>query len=269
MHENKDGARNGAQVRCYLVRPRETLLILGDLSPVVHDLDLHILSCGLTYEPLVRQLIADGLLALSLHLVSRPPDEYVGWTVSIQELEPAVNLFFTGSAGAGHAVGRAFLENIEPRDESVFFCQAKRREGEPQLSSVAVSGIDLYGMVEQFYEKSEQKLARYFHREERVALVLALPNADREWIRALGVEQVFGLPESAGVNLLSERRLIFRCGCDREKIAGVLVGAYGSHPEALFSSEEEVIVECPRCAAQYSIRRDDYERSRRQGAERK
>jgi molecular chaperone Hsp33 len=246
------------EVESYLVRRRDALAVYGDFRPLLRDLELHSLAWELHYDPLVLQLLADGLTALGLHLASLPPNQFVGWTVSIQE--PPVNLFFAGDSGSGAVVGRAFLEGVEPRPENLFVAQLKSPDSEPRRSTVPVDGIDIYGMVEHYYTRSEQRLARFLHDGPRAVLILALPQADAAWIRSLAPEAAFQLPREREVKLLARRHLTWRCGCDREKLANVLVGAYGSAPEALFKEEERVEVECPRCGALLAVSRDEYER---------
>lgn len=246
------------RIDSHLIRERDALVVYGDFRFLLQDLDLHLLSQGVQHDAFTRHVLADGLTALGLHLSSRPPDEYVGWTVSIQK--PLMNLFFTGSLDSGCIVGRAFLEGVEPRQDNTFISQTNRGFGDAQLSSVSVQSVDLFEMVEEFYRQSEQKEARYFHEEPAVALLVALPGADLEWIGSVGTREVFSLPGSAQVEHLATRHLSFRCGCDRNKIAGILVGAYGASPETLFSQDAEIEVECPRCAGKITVTREEYDR---------
>jgi hypothetical protein len=260
-------ASNVARLKKYLLADREAVVVLGDFSPLIEDLDLHILSCGLNYDGFVRQLLADGVSALALHLTLRPRDEYVGWTVSIQKPEP-LNLFFTGNSGSSSVAGRAFLEGVEPRDENVFVAQVKRGLGELRASTVAVEGVDLYGMVEAYYEQSEQNLARFFHRSQGpVAMVAALPDADPDWLRGLDGEAVFAVPSLDQAKLLAAWDFSFRCGCDASKVGLDLFGLTRGHPELLFASEDEVTVDCRRCGASYRFTRRDYEACRQRHEE--
>jgi molecular chaperone Hsp33 len=177
-----------------------------------------------------------------------------------------MNLFFTGDFDAGTVIGRAFLEGIEPRPENVLISQLRTSHGEVRTSSVSVRGIDIFAMVERYYAQSEQRLARFLHLESRAVLILGLPHADVRWIRSLQPEAAFRLPRRRSVKLLARRRILLRCGCDREKIAGVLVGVYGPAPEALFSQDSSVEVDCPRCGARLTVTRTDYERAWRDGS---
>lgn len=252
-------AANEVLLETHLIRGRDTLVVYASFCPLLEDLDFHLLSLGIQHDALTRQILGDGLTALGLHLATRPVEEYVGWTVSIQK--PMMNLFFTGTADTGCIVGRAFLDGVEPRPDNVFISQSKRDVGEPQLSNISVAGIDVFAMVEQFYEQSEQKVGRFFHRELDHAFLLSLPGAKREWLEQVETDEVFEQRACSRVEHLSTRPLHFRCGCD----AGILVGAHGRSPEALFSEDREVEVECPRCAATILVNREDYENLLREG----
>ena len=252
-------ARSPSEVACYLIREHDVLAFYGDFRPLGVDLDLHILSCGLQYDPLARQLLLDGLIALALHLCARPAGEHVGWTVSIQR--PAMNLFFTGDASETTVVGRVFLGGVEPRSHNVLISQTTSVHSEARRSSVDVEGIDIFAMVERYYRQSEQRPARFFASEAQSALVLGLPDADGRWIANLSDREVFRLP-SRGEGLLSRRRVSLRCGCDRLKITNALVGIYGGMTDDLFRSDPAVEVECPRCGARVVVTRGDYDRAR-------
>jgi len=53
-----------------------------------------------------------------------------------------------------------------------------------------------------------------------------------------------------------ERRLFrWRCGCNEQKILEVLAPLMLKDPDALFGGDEEVQVNCPRCAARYRVAR--------------
>ncbi len=265
MHDESTDETNtappGARLQSWFVRERGALLITGDFAAVTRDLDLHALACGIEYEPLVRTLLVDGLTALGFHLATRPADESVGWTVTLPG--ESLNLFFTGHAGDGTVVGRAFTEGVEPRDESLFFAQVKRGRQEARTSTVPVNGLDLYDAVEHFWEQSEQKVARFFHDTGTSAFLTSLPEGDDDWIRAVDVEEVFALSGSDGVRFLAERPVVFRCGCDKAVVTRVLVAAYGDAVDDLFARDESVRVECPRCGAGYTVARGEYDEARR------
>ncbi|MEM7235842.1 MAG: Hsp33 family molecular chaperone HslO [Planctomycetota bacterium] len=242
----------------YLYRERDVVVLFGDLTRILEDFSLHVLSVGLEYDGLTHQLLSDGLQALSFHLATRPADEYVGWTICVED--PRAYLFFTGSSRSGAVVGRAFDDEVEAKQENIFVSQVKRDDGETRTSSVPVEGVDLFGMVEGYYRTSEQKLARFFHRDSVVAFAQALPNADNEWLRKVGTDEIFDLHESGKLDYLATREFRFRCGCHKDRIAGLMVGAYGTKTDDLFQSDPSVEVQCPRCGANTVITREDYER---------
>jgi molecular chaperone Hsp33 len=60
--------------------------------------------------------------------------------------------------------------------------------------------------------------------------------------------------------LLETRHFRFHCGCDLDKILPIL-GSWRDKPEELFGDAQEVIIQCPRCAARYQVTRDMLEGS--------
>jgi molecular chaperone Hsp33 len=252
-----------AEVRSNLVRSRDVVAFEGDFRAVVEDAELHNLAYSLDVDPLGRCLLADGLAALGLHMAARRRDEHIGWTISIQE--PPLNLFLTADVGAGTLVGRVFAAGVEPRGENLFLAQVKQGAGEPVLSTVPVEGLDIFAMVERFYAKSEQRLARFFHQNHRVLLVQSLPDTDLEWLARIDAAEAFGLLADARTKGLETRRVRWHCGCDKRKIVEVLIGLYGDAVDELFGREAESEVHCPRCGSSFVVERGEYEAAGRSG----
>ncbi len=253
--------------RTYLDREHDCLAVFGDPAPLHQDLDLHLLSCGIQLDPVMMRLLRDGLSAMALYLVSRPRFESFGWTVSLTD--PRANLFFAGTQLENTVVGRVFLENIKTIPKSRFYAQIRRPFSPLQTSSLEVEGADMLWIVEQYCLKSDQQDARLFRGDgERVALVSALPNVDREWFRGLESKEVFRLESAGAIDLVNERTMAFRCGCDSEWIARALASMFGEAPESLFRGDMDVEAECPRCGATHRIARKTFDRmlSRKEAA---
>ena len=65
------------------------------------------------------------------------------------------------------------------------------------------------------------------------------------------------LERGVGMKLVSEHRVVFRCGCDANRIARVLGSIYRENPEEIFLGDPTLEAECPRCGAKYQISRED------------
>lgn len=249
-----------AITRSYLVRDRDAVATLTDFTPVVAEMELHYLTLGIQYDPFVLQLLTDGITGLALHLSSRPVDEHVAWDVSIQKPWP-VNLFFAGSSRDDNVIARAYLEDIRPRDDNVLIARSRREFGKEQTSYVDFEGVDLFGMVEKYYQQSEQKRARFFHRKPMSAMLQALPGCDMEWLDRVDRDEVLALPEQPRVEPLADRPYRFLCGCSADRLARYLVGDPRSDEEALFGPDSELEATCGRCGSAFRITRDDYRRA--------
>ncbi len=247
----------GALFLTYLDRQRDLLLVYGDPSPLHRDLELHLLSCCIRHERPTAALLKDGLTAMALYLISRPRFESFGWTISLQH--PRLNLFFAGSAKKNTLVGRAFLENVQPAPRHLFYAQISRSFGELQTSSIEVEGSDIFKMVEQFCSRSDQQPVRFFLGEgRRVALASPFPGADRKWFQSADPAEIMALEKSGDLKLIADRGVLFRCGCDRKMITGIVVKLYHQDPEELFRGDPEVEVECPRCGAHHVVTREQF-----------
>ncbi len=256
---------NATSVESFLLPDRDVLALFGDFAPLQRDLELHLVSNGITYDPFVRTLLSDGLIALGLHVASRPVDEHVGWTVSIQD--PLLNLFFAGSSSTESLVGRAFVheEEIKVRDTNLFVCESKREHGDRQESYIEVSGLDVFAMAEKFYRESEQKLGRFFHGDGEVGLLVTLPDAEGDWLPSTTAEEVFELRKEKKMRFLATRKFIFGCGCNGQKIGASLATIYGENLDELFGEDERLEVECPRCGSSIGLTREDLQGPRSSG----
>ncbi len=248
------------QTRSFLARDENVLVLVGNFDPIAAELELHALSNGLSYDAFVRQVLCDGLIALGMHLAARPVDEYVGWTVSVQE--PAMNLFFTGSTQDEALAGRAFLDEAEVRlrDHNLFVSQSRRPSAETHESFVEVDGIDVFGMVEHYYSQSEQRHGRFLTAEGRdVILLQSLPDSDVAWLQNVTREEIEQRLNESRLQFLAERHFHFRCGCDRGRMLGMLKAAYGPDSSALFESDETVELQCRRCGARLDVTETEYQ----------
>jgi len=257
-----DGLPRGTEARSLLIREHDAVAFLGDFRALVVDFELHLMACSLDIDPFARQLVADGFAALGLHMLTRRRDEHVAWTISVQE--PPVNLFFTADVGASTLVGRAFLDGVEPRDHNLFFSEAKIGKGEASCSAISVDGVDIFGMVERYYEQSEQRPSRFFRRANEVLMVQSLPDTDFEWLASLDGETAFELLQGDDAELLEERRLRLRCGCHKRKILDILTSLYRNEPDQLFGADVEVYAQCPRCGSRFKVGREEFEQARRE-----
>jgi molecular chaperone Hsp33 len=249
-------SREVCRLSSYLDSPRDLLLVVGDPRPLHRDLELHLLSLGIRHDDATMDLLKDGLSALALYQTSRPRFQSFGWTINLQK--PPRNLFFTGSPGEGTVVGRAFLENVERAPSDRFYAQTVWPHGESRTSAVEMQAADVFIMVEEFGRKSDQLPLRLFRGDEgRVALLLAFPDAPREWFMLAQAEEVFALEREGGMKLVNEHEVVFRCGCDARRIAQVLGSIYRERPEELFEDDPTLEAECPRCGAKYQISRED------------
>ena len=55
--------------------------------------------------------------------------------------------------------------------------------------------------------------------------------------------------------VLETRKFRFHCGCTLDRILPAL-GSWREQPEELFQGESEIIIQCPRCAAKFTVTRD-------------
>jgi molecular chaperone Hsp33 len=250
-----ENAEEFTKIESIFVRHRNALVLRGQFTPIYTDYYLHLMQHGLRYPGELDQMLKDALAMITLHLTARPWAETIAWTANLRA--PRINLFVTGSSLGEAVTGRIFTEDVREPDRNFFYSQTTTVEGnEPRLSTMEVEGRDPIEWVNQFYCQSEQRPARAFRLEdENFVLIAAQPDCDLEWLEALDEEAVKNLTETEETTLLETRRYRFHCGCTLEKILPVL-GGWRDRPDELFEGADSISIECPRCAAKYSVTRD-------------
>ena len=243
------------RVESIFVRHRNVLAIRAQFTPVYTDHYLHLMQHELRYPEDLDQMLKDLLAGLTLHLVARPWAETIAWTVNLRA--PRVNLFVTGSSIPEMITGRLFTEDVRETDRDLFYSQTTTKPGEQaRTSTLQIDGKDPLYWIEQYYMQSEQRPARMFRLpDETFVLVAAQPDFDQEWFDSLDVAQVAEIEQTQETKLLETRKFRFHCGCDLDKILPIL-GGWREKPDELFGDAEQIVIQCPRCAARYFVGRD-------------
>lgn len=240
------------------MRYRNALLAQGDLGLLFVDYYLHLADNSLRPEPQHDRIFKEALGAFVLHCASRPRNETIAWTINFQE--PLLNIFLVADNEAGTVAGRIFTEHVKQGEHNLFFSEIVRGRRPLRRSAVNFEGSDSFRAVERYYEQSEQRPARYFQiKGEEFAMLSAHPDCDINWFRQLDVEEVRHLDDNETVSPLEKRNYRWHCGCNQQRLLEVLSSPMKEDPEELFGGEEALRVECPRCAARYTVTREAME----------
>ena len=86
-------------------------------------------------------------------------------------------------------------------------------------------------------------------------LIAAQPDCDLEWLAGLDEDAVAAIERTEETNILETRLFRFHCGCTIDKILPIL-GSWRERPDDLFEDSDHIILQCPRCAAKYTVTRD-------------
>ena len=251
-------AAEGLEVRSYFVRGRNALVTRADFGEMYVDYYLHQGQHGYQHAPMHDGMLKEALAALTLHCASRPWNESWAWTLHFHK--PLLNLFVAGDNRRGTVVGQIFTEDVKDDGRSVFFADCVRERDEPRRSYIEIEGADPIRAVEQYYERSEQRPARYFrHGPEDFVMISAQPQCDISWLEALDDAAVHALDEMETLSLLEERVYRWECGCSHERMLAVLAPMMRHDPDGLFGVEALLRMSCPRCGARHTITREAIE----------
>ena len=248
----------GLEVRSYFVRGRNALVTRADFGEMYVDYYLHQGQHGYQHAPMHDEMLKEALAALTLHCASRPWNESWAWTLHF--CAPLLNLFVAGDNRLGTVVGQIFTEDVRDDGRSMFFADCVRERGEPRRSFIEIEGADPIRAVEQYYERSEQRPARYFrHGPEDFVMISAQPQCDIAWLEGLDDAAVHALDETEMLSLLEQRVYRWECGCSHERMLSVLAPMMRADPKGLFGVEALLRMSCPRCGARHTITREAVE----------
>jgi molecular chaperone Hsp33 len=246
------------EVRCYFVRHRNALLVRANFSPLFVDYYLHLMEIAAKHPPQLDAMLKEALVGVVMHAASRPRNERHAWTVNFQH--PLANFFVTADNTTSFVTGRVFTEDVKRAERSVFYAQAQKHPEEPRLSAIEIDGVDFLKAVEQFYERSEQRLARFFeHSPEDYVLISSQPGCDLPWLEGLTAEAIRTIDKTEEISLLEQRTYHWECGCTEARIYQVLAPHARHGLEELFAGDEFLKVTCPRCGKLYRAHREQFE----------
>ncbi|MEZ6196842.1 MAG: hypothetical protein R3F20_14130 [Planctomycetota bacterium] len=239
-----------ALVHRFIDDDHEAIIARVDVSEMAAAFAAHAKLWRVEPDPLGELMMRQFLGAASLYLSSRPTDEVVAWTLNVAT--PPMNLFVTGDTVERRVTGRVFTDGVRAGETSRLFVDTRRSQGQDRRSVIEVEGLDVLLVFEQFADRSDQALQRFFELDEHTYLMVAsLPTDARDWIQALDVDEARRALEAA--RPLDDRAFWFQCGCTKERIVEVVAGAWSDRPEELFRGEDKVVVTCPRCGRRWPV----------------
>ena len=251
-------ASEGFEVRTYFVRERNALLARADFGELYVDYYLHQGQYGYSHAPEHDGMLKEALAALTLHCASRPWNEAWAWTVHLHE--PLLNLFVTGDNRRGIVVGQIFTENVKDDGRNLFCADLVRERANSRRSTIEFTGREPFAIVEQYYNQSEQRPARYFrYGPEDFVMLTAQPGCDMQWFHGLDDAQMRSLDETETLSLLEQRSYRWGCGCSQERMFSILAPIMRTDPAGLFGSEDLIRISCPRCGALHIVTREGLE----------
>ena len=259
MPEESAAEAAGAELVVEFVRYRNAMHVHGDMAPLFTDYYLHLADHRLHHPPEIDRMFKDALAAFVLHCASRPRNEHLAWTLSLQS--PLVNLFLAGDNEDGLVTGRVFTENVKPPARNLLYCDlVPRRGAERRRSVVNFDGTDALLAAQAFHAGSEQRPARFFYLGgDSYSMLVSHPDCDEAWFAEVNPVSVRTLAERETLASLERRRCRWECGCSQRRMLGVLAQAARDDLAGLFGGEESIRVQCPRCAATHLVTREAME----------
>jgi molecular chaperone Hsp33 len=258
METHAEGQVPGHELTSHFVRSRNVLFVKAALGELFVDYHLHLGDQRIRLDPGHAALFKRALAAFVMHMVARPWNEMVAWTLNFQE--PRLNLFLTSDNETGAVTGRVFDENVRDFGTNMFYADVVRARQPRRRSTIEFTGPDPLRAVEAYYRQSEQRILRLFDLgEDAYAFVEEHPDCDRTWIEGLTADAVREIESRETLSVLERRLYRWHCGCDQRRMLEVLLPVMKQDPDGLFGGEESIEIQCPRCSARHRITREAME----------
>jgi len=240
------------------VRGRNVLVSEGSPRPLFSAWERHCRRFKAHPPAEPAELFRNFLAAFVLHAASHPRNEVLAWTIHLRD--PHCSLFLAADTEMSTVTGRVHTDHLKKEETNLFYQDLVVRGKPPHRSIVPFEGNSAKGAVEFFYNQSEQRPGRlFFVANNHYILASAHPDYDRRWFRNLSPGQASALREKEVVAPIESRGFRWHCGCSHPKILEILTSPMRSDAEALFGGEETIQVNCPRCAAKYTVTREAME----------
>lgn len=244
----------GIRVQNSFVRGRNVLIAQADFSALFVDFYIHLQEYQISASEALVEAFKPYLAAVTLHAASHPRNEVLAWTLHFQQ--PHWNFFFAADTQLSTVTGRFFTEGLRQEDTNLFYQDLVVLGKPPHRSIVSFEGVAAESTVARFYAQSEQRPGKFFHLQgDQYALLAAHPDWDENWFDGLDRENVIELCARETIQDIESRQFRWLCGCSHERIRQILKAPMAADPDALFGDQDVIQVNCPRCAARYSVGR--------------
>lgn len=246
------------RVESLFLRGRNILLTRADFAPLIEQWRAHMQKHHLEAPIELQNLFQRALGCFTLHCVSRPRRQTLSWTINFQE--PLTNLFLVGDTDEDTVAGRIFTENVAEAEYNSFYQEVGKRGEEPYRSFVDFEGRDPIHAAQEYYQRSEQRPARFFQLSEtQFALLSAHPDWNRDWFYRVQEDDIMRLDELEDLHSIETRFVKWECGCNDQRIFAALEPVFRQQADELFAGDDIITVNCPRCAAKYGVTREALE----------
>ena len=135
-----------ATVQAIFVRQRNCLMLRAEMTPLFVDYYLNLMQHSNRNAEAEDSMFKQLLAFFTLHLVSRPWQEYHAWTFNIKAPMLA-NYFVSGSSLTEDVVGRVFTKDVREPEKNMLFAQNIRTGKEPHTSVITLPGEDVIEWV--------------------------------------------------------------------------------------------------------------------------
>ncbi len=248
---------NLASFKRYLDGDNGLLLVRGDMGPILPGMRAYnarhnIAPLAPDLEPAALEL----LCATALAAVSLAERESWGWSIAFPGKTSG---FFVGVEPEGMMCIRA---RESDGDKALGMLQRQRPKAPMTQSYFEPRSVSPVDTIQQYFEEVEQTRTRLVVRGDGAGvLVHALPDGDFSKVSNLTNDALFDFVDDALEKTerkeVGEVILFYECRCSPEVITQMIDRMESGQRADLFGELAAVEVECPRCAREFTVRKNE------------
>ncbi|MBN2718273.1 MAG: Hsp33 family molecular chaperone HslO [Deltaproteobacteria bacterium] len=237
----------------YMDDTRNVMVVIGNIEEVLISQYLYEQRHGISATDSSTQHRLMNACALAATSLS--DRESWGWTLTLPGEDVG---YFVGMEPEGMLCTRA--KPADPLTKKVYL-QRQKNDG-PLMQSHFEPDTDCpVKTVEQYFNQVVQTETRVAVADKTGVLVQALPDAHFSGIAQMGNEELISLYTSKAqkgeLKQLFEFLVFYECRCDEEMIYTMLDKLPRDQKEELFTGQNTIEIECPRCGRNYTASRKD------------
>lgn len=231
-------------------------IISADIRDMVSDYLNHYIDSGTeTVSNHGMEILKEFMAFISLKFFSMDKNSIEGWNMFLPELK--MKFFISVDSVDNTFVAK--VGNYEPAENEktrIMLVKYDTLNRNKTTSHIAIDyKKDIFESLTQYFrETSNEKLVK----RGAFYYLLKKTDADDDVFQTVTSELINGDFNFTGFTEMNAASLKFFCGCSHDKIKSMVASVGKETLHELFTADDSIIAECPRCGLKFSFKKKDF-----------